>query len=202
MLLIIPVLIALIFAWALPGPQAAFLPSTHHRFPGEYGHEAHPMRALSILLLSLFAFAWMIVPATTSLALGSASKRPRFWAFFVAKITLIFLAVSVCAIDIVTLPARGSPAAAQLLLFCAVLALRWALNDQRRRCPVCLRLLGKPVRIGHGSRTFLEWGGTELICLSGHGIMHVPESPAIWFSSQRWTDLDASWRSLFQNTGA
>jgi hypothetical protein len=66
------------------------------------------------------------------------------------------------------------------------LAIRWALADQRRRCPVCLRRLANPVRMGDRSRILLEWSGTELICRCGHGLLHVPEEPAIWFSRQRW----------------
>jgi hypothetical protein len=43
----------------------------------------------------------------------------------------------------------------------------------------------------------LEWNGTELMCLKGHGLLHVPDSPAIWFSKQRWLCLDPSWSVLF-----
>jgi len=37
-----------------------------------------------------------------------------------------------------------------------LLAFRWALIDQRQRCPVCLRLLTSPTRIGAPSQTFLD----------------------------------------------
>jgi hypothetical protein len=75
--------------------------------------------------------------------------------------------------------------------------MRWILEDQRRRCPTCLRLLAKPVRIGHASRTLLEWHGSEFMCLRGHGLLHVPEQPSIWPGEQRWLDLDPSWSGLF-----
>jgi hypothetical protein len=75
--------------------------------------------------------------------------------------------------------------------------LRWSLRDQRQRCPVCLGKLSNPARVGQPSRSFLAWNGTELICVSGHGLLHVPEMATSWFSEQRWLYLDASWEVLF-----
>ena len=74
---------------------------------------------------------------------------------------------------------------------------RWALKDQRRRCPVCLCMLTSPARVGEPSRSFLGWNGTELICSDGHGLLHVPELPTSWFGTQRWLYLDPSWNSVF-----
>jgi hypothetical protein len=73
-----------------------------------------------------------------------------------------------------------------ITFWASYLSTRWALADQRARCPVCLRRLAHPVRMGNASRILLEWNGTELICTRGHGLLHVPDSPAIWFSKQRW----------------
>jgi hypothetical protein len=83
------------------------------------------------------------------------------------------------------------------LLVSLILALRWALIDQRQRCPVCLRLLSHPTRIGGPAQTFLEWYGTELICAQGHGLLYVPEIPSSCCNTQRWQYLDPSWSSLF-----
>jgi hypothetical protein len=69
-------------------------------------------------------------------------------------------------------------------------AFRWVLEDQRRRCPVCLRLLSKPVGFGEASHTFLGWYGAELTCVRGHGLLRVPEIPSSWFRRQRWVELD------------
>jgi hypothetical protein len=79
--------------------------------------------------------------------------------------------------------------------------LRWALRDQRQRCPVCLGKLTHPARVGQPSRNFLSWNGTELICVGGHGLLHVPEIPTSWFSTQRWMYLDPSWEILFPESG-
>ena len=36
----------------------------------------------------------------------------------------------------------------------------------------------------------------DLIVLR-HGLLHIPEIPTSWFSTQRWLYLDPSWSSLF-----
>ena len=78
----------------------------------------------------------------------------------------------------------------------SVVGFRWVLVDQRRRCPVCLRLLTHATPIGEPSRTLLELYGTEQICTRGHGLLHVPEIRSS-YSEQRWLRLDSSWSGLF-----
>jgi len=158
-----------------------------------------------------FAFAAMLallaLPATTSLPLGeypynphkqSLALRLRRWIFLTAKLTLILPAVCFASLDAAQLfPGNQS---VQLMVTFAVMlaALRWTLRDQRSRCPVCLQFLRNPVHVGQPSRNFLAWNGTELICVVGHGFLHVPELPTSWFSTQRWLYLDPSWRSVFR----
>ena len=72
--------------------------------------------------------------------------------------------------------------------------------DQRRRCPVCLRLLTEPVRIGSASQTFLEWYGVESTCSRGHGLLQISEVPASYSGKPEWLALDDSWKSLFSGT--
>lgn len=43
-----------------------------------------------------------------------------------------------------------------------VVFVRWVLSDQRRRCPVCLKMLTSSRQIGKASRTFLERYGSRL----------------------------------------
>jgi hypothetical protein len=47
---------------------------------------------------------------------------------------------------------------------------------------------------------FLAWNGTELMCASGHTLLHVPGLPTSWFETQRWLYLDTSWEFLFAGT--
>jgi hypothetical protein len=171
----------------------------------------------SMYLFTLF-LALLALPATTPLPLGeyparaermSWSVRVRRWLFLAAKLALILPLVYCASIDLAygNLAAwlhSAGPVSSQYLQlassFCGLLfAFRWALRDQRGRCPVCLRLLTNPARVGEASRNFLAWSGTELICAGGHGLLHIPEIPTSWFSTQRWLYLDPSWSGLFSD---
>ncbi|MGH9588658.1 MAG: hypothetical protein ACRD3F_17070 [Acidobacteriaceae bacterium] len=151
-------------------------------------------------LLSVAIGACLVVPSATSLSLGDyPGERHRFrrWLFLATKMALLFPTVICGALDITGALKHIAPLAIQFTFLGIFLGVRWALLDQRRRCPVCLRLLAKPVRIGESSHTFLEWNGIEIACLGGHGVLHVPERPSIWSSRQRWLHFDASWKILF-----
>jgi hypothetical protein len=73
------------------------------------------------------------------------------------------------------------------------LASIWVFDDQRRRCPVCLRRLARPVTMG-------SWGSmfdpvtTEFLCDEGHGALSLAESEI--GAGDRWVSLDASWREF------
>ena len=165
--------------------------------------------------ISLFFFALLLaiicLPATTALRLGDYPEREgrlrgainfRRWMFLLAKSVLVVLIVGFWSIALAyAFAAVGSSVSLCIQMgtsFPALLfAFRWTLHDQRGRCPVCLRLLSNPARVGQPSCNFLAWCGTEWICRSGHGVLHIPELPTCWFSTQRWLCLDASWASLF-----
>lgn len=148
-------------------------------------------------MLTLFIFvagALLFLSATTSLSLGEYpaarysppwATRVRRWMFLGVKVVLL-LFILVCGLFGL---AMLFPPTAQGMLFCAILALRWALEDQRNRCPVCLRSLSHPVRIGEASHTFLAWYGTELLCVRGHGMLHVPDIRTSCYAEQRWLYL-------------
>jgi hypothetical protein len=53
-------------------------------------------------------------------------------------------------------------------------AVVWCLSDQQRRCPVCLRRMTAPVRIGTWASVF-EPVTTELLCDEGHGALCLQE---------------------------
>jgi hypothetical protein len=166
----------------------------------------------SIFLFALIV-AFITLPATTALPLGEYPRyrgrlpwgvRARRWIFLWSKFLLVVPLVSVTAIDVAYGSHPLSSTTAQyiqlaLSFFGFLFAFRWILEDQRKRCPMCLRVLSNPARVGQASRNFLAWNGTELICTGGHGLLHIPELPTSWFSTQRWLYLDASWGSLFSD---
>src|SRR5579883_2225067 len=130
--------------------------------------------------------ALLALPATTSLPLGeypynpqkqSLTLRLRRWIFLAAKLVLILPLVCFTALNSSQF-FRDMQLVRIVITFAFMLAaLRWMLRDQRSRCPVCLQFLRHPVHVGQPSRNFLAWNGTELICVVGHGFLHVPELP-------------------------
>ncbi len=170
--------------------------------------------SLGVFLFAI-VLACLALPATTPLPLGeyrqgsrklSWSTRLRRWSFLATKIALLLPLVLFVSIDLAHLrPAVDQNTSEYIQLISSfsicLFGLRWALRDQRQRCPVCLGKLTHPARVGQPSRNFLAWNGTELICLGGHGLLHVPEIPTSWFSTQRWLYLDPSWDVLFAETG-
>lgn len=166
-----------------------------------YAHiEGEPPLGELLMLLNLHALliSFLVLPAITSLRLGeypvSGHSPPlattlRRWFFFAIKIALIIQILSCTAVSLKSI---------QPYVWAVYLAaFRWALIDQRQRCPVCLRLLTNPTRIGGASQTFLEWYGVELMCARGHGLLYVPEIATSCYSTQRWLYLDPSWSGLF-----
>jgi hypothetical protein len=155
--------------------------------------------------------AFLALPALTSVSLEEVQFHldPTSWeriflrrAFLAAKIVLVLAVACVASLDLAYGKSTGYRPGAASLQFLISLAiclfgLLWAVVDQQRRCPVCLKKVVHPARVGLASRTFLAWNGTELMCTGGHTLLHVPGLPTSWFNTPRWVYLDASWRFLF-----
>ncbi|WP_109488716.1 ABC transporter permease [Occallatibacter savannae] len=168
---------------------------------------------------NLYGFALFLalvaLPAVSSVSLGetqmtnhriSSREGLRRFCFLGGKFILVAGIGLFASFDIAyCYTASFSPAAECLqLVSCFAICLfgfRWALADQRHRCPVCLRRVTNPASVGLASRTFLGWNGTEMICMGGHTLLHVPALPTSWFSDQRWLYLDSSWQFLFADPG-
>jgi len=164
----------------------------------------------SIYLFALL-LALLALPAITSVSLGESSVSPQNtswtrrltrWSFLCTKIALLLPIVYFASLDMAyafATPYSNAAAYIQLVSTFALclFGLRWILRDQRQRCPVCLRLVEHPAQVGQASRTFLAWNGTELMCMDGHTLLHVPGIPTSWFGAQRWLYLDTSWDFLF-----
>jgi hypothetical protein len=164
-----------------------------------------------ITFLFTLILACAALPATTPLPLGDypAAEHPLFtamrwrrWIFLFIKIVLAIVTFYCISTSLAFADPRMSPDSSVYIQFWTsflglLFSFRWALRDQRRRCPACLHLLKNPVSVGHPSRNFLAWHGTEFMCGKGHGLLHIPEMATSWFSTQRWLYLDPSWKSLF-----
>ncbi len=158
--------------------------------------------------------ALVALPAVISVSLGeshlsshrpSTKQRLSRILFFTAKFLLIAAIGFSASLDLAYSNTVGySPLAECLqLLWCFTICLfgfRWAVADQRKRCPFCLRCVSNPATVGLASRTFLGWNGTEMMCMGGHALLHVPSLPTSWFGGQRWLYLDSSWEFLFADS--
>ena len=136
----------------------------------------------------------------------SLVRRSRFWAFLIFRIAFILPTVYFASLDLGCSLVQPFSQSSGILQFASAfvlcfLALTWAVRDQQRRCPVCLRRLSHPVEVGQLSRTFLAWSGTELVCERGHVLLHIPGIPTSWFGVPRWVCLDRSWQFLFARLG-
>jgi len=172
--------------------------------------ESHVRGPMDLYLFALL-LAFLCLPAVTSVSMSeySFNSHKPSWprrlgraSFLCAKIALLVPIVYYVPLDVAwwrVPPNSFAPQYIQLIasfLIC-LFGMRWILLDQRQRCPVCLRRVTHPAQVGHASRTFLSWNGTELICMGGHTLLHVPGLPTSWFGTQRWLYLDASWDFLF-----
>jgi len=164
----------------------------------------------NVFTFALF-LAVLALPAVTAVSMSESSfssHRPPWnrrilrWFFLAAKVALVAGIAYFAAVDLAYARIPSDPGIAEFFQFIfsftlCLFGLRWTLFDQRQRCPVCLRRVTHPAQVGLASHTFLGWNGTELMCIGGHTLLHVPALPTSWFATQRWMYLDNSWDFLF-----
>jgi hypothetical protein len=126
--------------------------------------------------------------------------------FFAAKTGMLLLAIFLAGVEFtyassITMIGGADyftePLSMYLFLIVSACALTWSIADQRRRCRTCLRRLGLAASVGCPGCLLLNWAGTELVCVDGHGMLHVPEMSPSWQEGEKWTQLDSSWAGLF-----
>lgn len=173
-----------------------------------FGSQTSGVVAIYLFALFLAVLALPAISTVFSTESDMASHqlafaaRARRSAFLGAKLALVASIGYFGGLDIAYFNFADYAPTAEFLQFLAtfgicLFSLRWALKDQSRRCPVCLRCVTHPAQVGIASCNFLGWNGTEMICMGGHALLHVPGLPTSWFSRQRWLFLDTSWDFLF-----
>jgi hypothetical protein len=129
----------------------------------------------------------------------------RWWLFFAAKSILLTLIVGVASLDVAQMKVLrfgvdaldyAGGTATWLCLVGLTIVLSWSVRDQLSRCRRCLDRLRIRVDLGMSVGTFGEPGGVELVCNGGHGALHLPVMHSGSLDSERWADLDESWRTL------
>ena len=154
-------------------------------------HHLDPSKAIPNVLS--LAMVPLVASAVTSfdVKLNGRLNQTLWWAFLSCKLAALMVVVHSFGAMLLNSPL--APITGQFLIASDVFALRWALDDQRHRCPVCYRRLSNPVRIGSRATTLLDWYGTELLCPAEHGVLLEPESMAKSCSERRWVSFDPSW---------
>lgn len=167
-------------------------------------------RDLPVACLAMLGYTAIFLPVTclvmgrpaTEHYPGPWRSRLRRGLFLALKIALV-QPILLCGLLLEVLLAPLVPALAPPgMVAMWILTFRWVILDQQRRCPVCLRALTNPVRIGTPSQSFLDWYGAESMCSRGHGLLQVPEIAASYSGAPQWHGLDASWSGLFSRAGA
>ncbi len=134
---------------------------------------------------------------------GARVRETAFWLFLVSKALMViwtchFVGLAVThlaesAAILSNLPEiyrairDGLTPLQFLITFASCLyGLRWVLEDQRRRCPVCLHYLGALQTHGGRVRIFLGKSRSEKFCVNGHGSLIVPDFQTSWLAPHLW----------------
>ena len=153
--------------------------------------------------IGMLLFSCLLLPGTQAIWRRPASRHQTAWRsslrrgiFLAMKVTLV-QPIMLCGfiVHVMILPLGGFGGIG--FYAAVVLVLRWVILDQQQRCPVCLRSLTAPIRIGSPSRTFLQWYGAEFACSHGHGLLHISENASSYAPKPQWLCLDDSWTELF-----
>ncbi len=141
----------------------------------------------------------LVTSATAERRPNLSRSRQSLWTrlsrivFLVAKMMSVLLLMYLVSLDMCSFIAFSMPQACeyvQMLLFVisSVCGLRWAFQDQERRCKACLRLLNEPRPVGRPSHNLIEQSSKESACRKGHGFLSVPELETSWRQSSEWTN--------------
>lgn len=156
---------------------------------------ANQNRLVANLFPIAFAFAVSAIAAAGRISLRGHSWR--YGAFLFLKLLVLAVIIPLLWIE-AGAALRGAIAnrtvrvlaggLAPAIVFVASFgwAVLWSLADQRQRCPVCLRRLVIPVRIGSWGSVF-EPATTEWICGAGHGSLCIPDLES--GESGQWIEL-------------
>jgi hypothetical protein len=148
---------------------------------------------------------------TLVVGMALVCAKPRAAAFFFAKTAVAQAAIGAAWIEWVagpSIPLTGVSGVMtallmpSLLLAALALSLWYSLHDQKRRCPVCFRLLILPVLIGSRSSIILDRPQVEVLCPNGHGSLLIPEPVVHRADPAAWLVLNESWKSCFNLGGS
>ncbi|PWU10265.1 MAG: hypothetical protein C5B51_04635 [Terriglobia bacterium] len=142
------------------------------------------------------------------MGLWRAGRAPRLLAFFTVKSLLLLCFVAAAWTEVATaipIPITGgvnvgvAGPLVVLLLLGEVFVLRWSLEDQAERCPVCCRQVSMPVAVGSRSSIVLDRPGVEFLCTRGHGTLRLSDLTACTGEPKLWRPVSRSWQQFFEH---
>ena len=160
---------------------------------------------LGIVLLVTSALVWSGHMAGSMRA--GRVMACRWWTFFAVKTSFLLVSLLAAVVEFtpapyvirtsgITFPLES--ASPWIFTVGCMGILWWSFNDQQSRCRECMHRLVLPIRIGNPGCLLLSWGGMELVCEKGHGVLHVTEADyCCWLEYRQWIQFDDSWKSLF-----
>lgn len=151
-----------------------------------------------------FSAAWSLLFLAAGAIKGRRSARSL--AFYLAKTGLLLGTVAAAWAEVATalpVPILGgvapgmAPALTLLFLLAQGFVMRWSLEDQAGRCPVCCRRVSMPMSVGTTASLLLDRPGVEFLCTRGHGTLLLSDLKTCTAEPSRWTPADYSWRQMF-----
>jgi len=120
----------------------------------------------------------------------AVTVRFRWGAFLFAKFVLIVPLVFLSALDAAQMFGARQPvslfAEMAVCLSGFSFLFRWAVGDQRLRCPECMSRVRLPVEIGSPSRILVDPQVTEYVCPQDHGFLQVDHATVYDLPRSRW----------------
>jgi hypothetical protein len=164
---------------------------------------------VTFTILILVILDWRIIGPLCALGrYRTVSDLLRWWLFFALKSGSLIALAWIAATDVVALAIHSfgifvlqyaGGAMMWLFLVGLTIAMRWSIRDQASRCRTCLKRLRTHIVLGASIGPLSQPSGFEFLCDSGHGLLHVPVTEWSCLDSERWTDLDESWREVAQS---
>jgi len=133
-------------------------------------------------------------------------RTPLYMVFFAVKTVLLLGIVGLAWTEVATsvpIPVTGGVDLGTaiplvfLLLLGHAFVLRWSLQDQAGRCPVCCRQVAMPLTVGSHSSLILDRPFVDFLCTRGHGTLRLSDLTMCTAEPYRWTPLDRSWQEVF-----
>lgn len=165
-----------------------------HSWGGVSRSPLAPIDQQVVIFKLTLLFSCVTLPALTSWRLNKGTGKLTAFFFLLVKLLLIIPAVFLAIFAISSLFAAPLNLFIQIELTIAgfLLAIKWAFDDQKKRCPKCLCALRHPVRIGQPGWACLDWNLIEYICPSGHGMLYLTDESADGSSEGSWLTLNIS----------